>query len=68
VTNDSKASRAVRAVDRVALNIFNGIKSALGLHRLNRLMARRDAAANLQLALVLARSLRSQQGGSCRDR
>jgi hypothetical protein len=43
----------VRAIDRVALNIFNGVKFALGLNHLDRWMARRDAVANLQLALEL---------------
>lgn len=44
---------ALRTGHRIALDIFYGIKRGLGLNRLDRWLARRDAAANLQLAFEL---------------
>lgn len=41
------------AVLRVAKDIFDGIKFGLGLNRLDRWSARKDAAANLELAREL---------------
>lgn len=43
-------------IHRVLLDIFNGIKDALGIHRLPRELRRRDAIADLQLALELQKN------------
>lgn len=53
MTNDNKAVRAANAVHRVLLDIFHGMKRGLGLSRLDRWSARKDAAANIQLAREL---------------
>jgi hypothetical protein len=53
--NDSKRARAANAVHRILLDIFDGAKRGLGLSRLDRWSARKDAAANLRLARELQR-------------